>query len=61
MFMSEKTTADEIDVGSKRIAAEIDGDLSNNLIVYAKEETEGNISSALRKILREFFAMKKRG
>jgi len=59
--MSEKATAEEIDVGSKRIAAEIDGDLSNNLIVYAKEETEGNISSALRKILREFFAMKKRG
>lgn len=59
--MSEKTTVEEIDVGSKRIAAEIDGDLSNNLIVYAKEETEGNISSALRKILREFFAMKKRG
>ena len=38
------------------IGAEVDFETREKIIAYANKETDGNISAAVRKILREFLS-----
>ena len=39
---------------NNRISAEIEPEIREKLVAFAKKETEGKLSPAIRRILREF-------